>query len=185
MSANATIERLWKSLASGLLAWFHARGATADEADDLLSETFLRVQRSLASVRDEERYDAWVRRIARHVLIDSRRGARPDDLTDDGDVVAADDTADLNTVVASWIEPTLAELDDPLTVEILRRTELAGERQADVASDLGLGLGAVKARVRRGRAKLRERLEACCAFEFDRRGGVIEARRRAGDCKCD
>ena len=116
-------------------------------------------------------------------MIDSRRNTQPDDLSDD--VAAVDDATDLNAVVASWIEPTLAELDDPLTAEILRRTELGGERQAAVAADLGLGLGAVKARVRRGRVKLRERLEACCAFEFDRRGGVIDTRRRAGDCDCD
>jgi RNA polymerase sigma-70 factor, ECF subfamily len=142
------------------------------------------VQRSIERMQAGVRYAAWVRRIARHVWIDHRRGARPQaelvDLADERDL------PEFSAQVALWLEPSLAELKDPLTAEILRRTELAAERQAEVARDLGLSLGAVKARVRRGRTELRRVLEDCCAFEFDARGAVIDAqpRAQAGDCSC-
>ena len=49
---SAMVEQLWRSLSSGLLGWFRARGASPEEAEDLLAETFLRVQRSIGEVRD-------------------------------------------------------------------------------------------------------------------------------------
>ena len=43
----------------------------------------------------------------------------------------------------------------------------------------------MKSRVQRGRALLRSDLLACCSFEFDRTGGVVDYRQhRAPDCDC-
>ena len=40
----------------------------------------------------------------------------------------------------------------------------------------------MKSRVQRGRAKLKEALLSCCAIEVDRRGGVVDVRKRKGRC---
>ena len=47
-------------------------------ADDLLGETFLRVQGALDRLRDEERAGAWIGRIARNVWVDALRRRTPD-----------------------------------------------------------------------------------------------------------
>ena len=65
----------------------------------------------------------------------------------------------------------------------MRLAELEGLPLAKIALRLNLSLSAVKARVRRGRAMLKKKLQDCCRFEFDRLGKVIgwEGRR---PCKC-
>jgi RNA polymerase sigma-70 factor, ECF subfamily len=63
------------------------------------------------------------------------------------------------------------------------RHEFQGEPLQEVALALGLSLTATKSRVRRARLMLREMLDQCCRFEFDRRGRVIEATPR-GECEC-
>ncbi|MBE7538360.1 MAG: hypothetical protein HS122_08115 [Opitutaceae bacterium] len=53
----------------------------------------------------------------------------------------------------------------------------------EVALALNLSLPATKSRIRRARLLLRRMLDACCRFEFDRRGRMIEAVPR-GACDC-
>ena len=67
------VEGLWQAFGDSLRRFFAARGAGPEQADDLLGETFLRVQGALDSLRDEERAGAWIGRIARNVWVDALR----------------------------------------------------------------------------------------------------------------
>jgi RNA polymerase sigma-70 factor, ECF subfamily len=67
--------------------------------------------------------------------------------------------------------------------EPVRLAELEGLPLAKIALRLDLSLTAVKARVRRGRAMLKKKLQDCCRFEFDRMGKVIGWERRK-PCDC-
>lgn len=67
--------------------------------------------------------------------------------------------------------------------EPLMRHEFQGESMEEIAVALGLTLTATKSRVRRARLQLRAMLDACCRFEFDQRGRVIEAIPKAA-CNC-
>lgn len=81
----------------------------------------------------------------------------------------------------------IAELPDVYR-EAVRLAELEGRTAQEVADRLGLSLPAAKSRIRRGRLMLRERLDACCRFEIDRRGNVIDftPRQDGTDCRgCD
>ncbi len=87
--------------------------------------------------------------------------------------------------LASAIARFLDEIS-PAYADVLRRVDVAGERQADVARALGLPLSTVRTRVQRGRAELRERIRRCCEVELDRRGRVLscEPREASGPCGC-
>ena len=58
--------------------------------------------------------------------------------------------------------------------EAVQLAELEGLSQQEVAERLGLSLSGAKSRIRRGRGMLKEALEACCHFEFDRRGNMTD-----------
>lgn len=176
------VEALWRSLGGGLRAYFSGRTRDANEVDDLVQETFLRAHTGLAELRDAERAEAWLARIARNVWIDARRRARGVD-ADEIDPPAPDDAPELTAVVAGWLDGMISALE-PVDREILRRHDLEREPLAALADSLGLSLSATKARARRGREKLRLELEACCRFEFDRRGGLLDVRRRSEDDAC-
>jgi RNA polymerase sigma-70 factor (ECF subfamily) len=45
--------------------------------------------------------------------------------------------------------------------------------QQEVADRLGLSLSGAKSRIQRGRAMLKDVLDLCCRFEFDRQGGIV------------
>jgi RNA polymerase sigma-70 factor, ECF subfamily len=68
--------------------------------------------------------------------------------------------------------------------EALVLTEFDGLTQQELADRLNISLSGAKSRVQRGRRQLKQMLEECCTFEFDRRGKVIDCAPRAkGGCE--
>ena len=65
--------------------------------------------------------------------------------------------------------------------EAILLTEYHGLTQQQMAERLGISLPAAKSRVQRGKKLLRELLLACCHFQFDRQGKVIDYYPR---CQC-
>lgn len=172
---------LWAEFSAPLRQYLRARTSTDADADDLLQEVFVRVHQKLPALREPAKLQGWVYRIARNAVIDhyrTRREHRPLDF----EVEAADpggrDAVDLSASLRRFIAALPPEYRDPLV-----RHEFQGESMQEVATALGLSLTATKSRVRRARLLVREMLDRCCRFEFDRRGRVIEAIPRVA-CDC-
>jgi RNA polymerase sigma-70 factor (ECF subfamily) len=172
---------LWREFSTPLRNFLRTRTRTEADADDLLQEVFVRIHQALPVLRDPARLQGWVYRIARNAVIDHYR-ARREHLPLDFEPEAADpegrDAVDLSASLRKFIAALPAAYRDPLV-----RHEFQGEGLQDVATALGLTLTATKSRVRRARLMLREMLDQCCRFEFDRRGRVIEATPRM-PCDC-
>ena len=152
-------------------------------ADDLTQETLLKVFRSRATLPDAQRLEAWLYRIARNTLIDYYRRRRPAaELPPSLAEEPAEGPDELRLAVLRTMQRFLAEM--PATYrEPVRLAELEGLPLAKIALRLNLSLSAVKARVRRGRAMLKKKLQDCCRFEFDRMGKVIGWESRKS-CRC-
>ena len=161
-----------------LRAFIRRRVRNDSLADDLALETLLKVYRSRATLRDDTKLEAWLYQIARGTIIDHYRRQRP---SEELPVAIAgespDEIAALRARVMVSMKRFLEELPEAYR-EPVRLAELEGLPLARIALRLDLSLTAVKSRVRRGRAMLREKLQDCCRFEFDRLGQVIGFERR-------
>jgi RNA polymerase sigma-70 factor (ECF subfamily) len=101
----------------------------------------------------------------------------------------ADDITDRTTEEFSrCIEPLLSEVPQPYR-EAIELTELGGMTRKDAAARLGLSESGMKARVQRGRSKLKDVLLDCCNVELDHRGGLLDYERRTqsncDNCDCE
>ena len=169
-----------------LRAFIRRRVRDDATADDLTQETLLKVFRSRAALRDGQRLEAWLYRIARTTLIDFYRRTRPtEELPSVLSAEPADEMASLREAMVASTKRFLEDLPEAYR-EPVRLAELEGLPLAKIALRNGLSLTAVKSRVRRGRAMLKKKLQDCCRFEFDRRGRVIGWERRAPvkPCEC-
>ncbi|HLZ55439.1 MAG TPA: sigma factor-like helix-turn-helix DNA-binding protein, partial [Ktedonosporobacter sp.] len=61
-------------------------------------------------------------------------------------------------------------------------TEYQGLTQKELGERLGLSFSGAKSRVQRAREKLKQELLACCHFELDRRGHILDYQPRCDCC---
>lgn len=180
----------WVALEEKLRPFIARRVATPADVDDVLQDVFLRMQRSLGQLRDNERFGPWVFRVARSAVIDHRRTSSRHSPAEHPALDEASPTPDEENAVeqelATYVAPFVALLPSPYR-EALTLTELEGLHQREAAEMLGVSLPAMKSRVQRGRAHLRELFDACCEIALDARGRVVACEpkpSRPVPCEC-
>jgi RNA polymerase sigma-70 factor (ECF subfamily) len=171
----------WHELAAAVRRYVRRRVRDDDVAADLAKDVFVKLALHLRRGSIRGPLHAWLLRAARTTVIDHLRArARstplPDDLAATADSPA---TAAAAAPLLAACRAFLGELP-PAQREALLRTDYDGRSQQSVAADLGVAVSTVKSRVQRGRRRLERALRACCEFEFDRRGNVVDWQRRPG-----
>jgi RNA polymerase sigma-70 factor (ECF subfamily) len=186
---------VWRPFVEGLRRFIAGRVPDA-HAPDVLQDTLLRLHEGADSLRDADRAEAWVFSIARRAIADHYRQEerRPvdvvagaaDDVTGDPDPTR-DNLAeyggehDVHEEVLSWLRPMAEALPETYRRPLVM-ADFEGHTHRAVADELGLSRSGATSRIRRARAKLKERLERCCAVEFGPEGRAV-AFHRIESCK--
>lgn len=74
----------WRELEAKLRPFIARRVRSDVDTDDVLQDVFLRMQRGLGGLRDEERFGPWVYQVARSAIGDHQRVAAKHRVVDDG-----------------------------------------------------------------------------------------------------
>jgi RNA polymerase sigma-70 factor (ECF subfamily) len=181
ISPAATVdvaEQTWRDVIAQLRAFVRRRIADPDRAEDLVADILLRIHRNLGTVDDRERLAHGVSRVARNAVIDeylrTGRGreqlvAAPEDVPGSEQLVEPDEASEVLDELAHCLRTLLAGLpaEQRRAVEMI---DLDGVAQAEAARREGVSLSGMKSRVQRGRRRLTELLDACCALTLDARG---------------
>ena len=182
MSGNVE-EARWRELRAGLHGFVRRRVGNPEDAEDIVQDVFVRMQRNIDALSSADRLEAWAFRIARNAIADHYRSPNrrvvtveaAEKLTDELDEangVGGEPPNDARAEMARCIGPMVRGLPDNYR-RAIELTELEGMTQAAAAERLGLSVPGAKSRVQRGRARLRALLLRCCEIETDRRGRVI------------
>jgi RNA polymerase sigma-70 factor (ECF subfamily) len=154
----AALEEIYTRLAPVVVGYLRLQGSR--EPEDLTSEAFVGVLRSIGTFRgDEAAFRSWLFTIAHRRLLDERRRAvrrpPPDPIEAVGEPVAADHVEDAADRAAS--DERVRRLCDALVPDqraVLLLRLLGGLTVDEVAATLGKSSGAVKALQRRGFAAI-------------------------------
>ena len=180
MAETPSTDILWRELSDELRAFLRRRVADEHVAEDLLQDAFLRIHQHLDELRETPRVRAWVFQIGRNVIADHRRRHPVSSRALTGDVES--EVPDEPPDACGWIESFLERLPERDRAAV-RMAEIDALGHREIAARLGLSLSGARSRVSRGRDRLRRELEACCRFELDRRGKVLDATPRdPGPC---
>jgi RNA polymerase sigma-70 factor (ECF subfamily) len=176
---------LWQDVAERIRP-FVARRIAPTDVDDVLQDVFVRVQRGLATLRDEERFTSWLFQIARNSVADHQRTrARhplPATTPDDDQAAAADDDdREAARSLSACVSLFVAQLRSPYR-EAVTLVELEGLTAREAAEMVGISVSGMKSRVQRGREQLRELFDQCCEIALDARGKVTDYTRRTKPC---
>jgi RNA polymerase sigma-70 factor (ECF subfamily) len=183
-------ESRWRELRARLGAFVGRRVGNPEDAEDVVQDVFVRMQRNIGALSSTERLDAWAFRISRNAIADHYRSPKrrdvggkaaakvTDELATDG--LGGEPCNDARAEMARCVAPMVRGLPDDYR-RAIELTELQGMTQAAAAERLGLSVPGAKSRVQRGRARLKEMLLRCCEIETDRRGRVVAFEARDGE----
>ena len=136
-------------------------GGDANEATDLMQDVFVRAWRKLDTFRGECAFSSWLHRLAVNTMLenartDRRRTAR---------VLPMDDTSRLSGAARSSgielrldMETAIASLPKDARLAFVLH-DVEGYQHQEIAAQLSVSVGTVKAQLHRARRLLRERLE--------------------------
>lgn len=190
-----TTADLWDRFHACLRSFIRKRVNDDADAEEILQSVFVRIHAHLSTVRNTERLQAWVYRIARNAIADhysarNRAGAQPAMSPEAAADQAAGGETDASRTARADLSRCmmllLEELPEPFG-EAVMLAELGALSQQELAERLGLSYSGLKSRVQRGRDQLRGLLLRCCEIERDARGGIIDFTPRDADArrKCD
>jgi RNA polymerase sigma-70 factor (ECF subfamily) len=171
----------WREIEARLRPFIARRVRAKADVDDVLQDVFVRLQRGLAGLRDEQRFGPWLYQVARSAIVDHQRVAArhrvgEPQAMEEAPLHVEDDGVEAE--VAGYLAPLVAMLPSPYR-EALTLVELEGRTHREAAELLGVSVSGMKSRVQRGRAQLLEALEACCRIALDVRGRVMACEARA------
>jgi RNA polymerase sigma-70 factor (ECF subfamily) len=184
---NTTTERVWETFHAPLQQFIRRRVSDDATAEDLLQDVFLNIHQHVDTLRDVKKLESWIYQVTRNAIIDYYRSIRKTTTLEEPEALQL--TEDLpDEDVISELFPSVRAMVMSLPAQdrqALILTEYQGLTQKELAERLGLSLSGAKSRVQRARAKLKQQLLACCHFELDRRGHVIDYQPRCSCCSTD
>ena len=156
----------------------------AEDAQDLLQETFLRAYEKLGKFHGESSFYTWIYRIAVNLALSGRRRRRPtlrliegrDGEPGETPVDPRDNDPSLPMERAErerLVQDALNALAPDHRVVVVMK-EFDGLRYEEIAATLGIPVGTVRSRLHRARCDLRERLRVLIDEELPVRGGMPE-----------
>jgi RNA polymerase sigma-70 factor, ECF subfamily len=177
------LEKLWKEYCCRLFAFIRGKVGDESEAEDILQEVFLRIHQGLCCRDEVTRMESWIYRVTRNLIVDHYRRRKPAAELPDTLVATEElpEDEDPRVRLAFSLRETIDELPQPYR-DALLLTEYEGLSQQALAEKAGISLSGAKSRVQRAREKLRDLLLACCHFELDRQGRIIDYYERCCCC---
>ncbi len=179
---NLTLENAWNDVASNLRGYIRSHVNDHAAAEDILQDVFLKAHRRGDQLASVKKIEGWLFLITRNAVIDHYRKSKPSEELPEN--LAAENESEEHECAEKLrgaFRQMIFNLPQPYR-EALVLTEFDGLTQKEMAERLGISISGAKSRVQRGREKLKESLLACCRFEFDRRGGIIECEPKKQDC---
>ena len=164
-AASVDVAKAWHELGERLRVYV-ARRIDPAEADDVVQSVMVKLLERRGDIGPDS-VRAWLFAVTRNAVAEYYRRHRPSvDLDSFGDIAEpeGDPVERRMGALADCLEPMLRTLGEG-DAGVLRRVDLEGAAQVELATELGVPLSTLKSRVQRARTRLRAAFDSCCAIE--------------------
>jgi RNA polymerase sigma-70 factor, ECF subfamily len=171
---SVDVAAAWYNVGARLKSFVGRRVAPSD-VDDIVQSVMLKLLERRHEIGAES-VRAWLFAVTRNAVAEHYRQQRPTIDLDAFEDLPEAETLDAAERTIRALSECLDPMLDTLTssdAELLRRVDLLGESQIDLARELDVPLSTLKSRVQRARTKLRVSFDTCCTFELSRGGAPL------------
>ena len=165
--AMIDLDQFWIQNSAELHGFVRSRSADQSAVEDILHDTYVKAKANIHRLREPGKMRGWVYQICRATIANYYRVRSRVKLSLSDDLLYAIDKKEGGVwrVISEAIDCKIHHLPT-LYQGAVRLYALENLSEKEVAQKLNLSLPATKARIGRGRTKLRQLFENCCAFDF-------------------
>lgn len=183
LTTNA-VENIWNDFSKPLKGFIKKHVNNHQDVEDILQNVFYKVHSNIGSLKDADKIQAWVYKIAGNAIIDYYRSNKVqldsyESIDEIQSVIEQDNNS--NKEIALCVKAMIMHLPEKYKQALLL-TEYQNLTQKQLGEKLGLSVSGAKSRVQRAREKLKEMLLGCCHLEFDHLGNVVDYKQKCVDC---
>lgn len=170
-----SMEYIWREFSDRLLYFIQRKVSDVDDAEDILQNVFIKIQKSINQLKDDTKLKSWLFQIANHTIIDYYRRPQTEYNMDYElkQFVTEDDEENANQDIASYLQDFIVLVPEKYR-QVMVMYEFQGLKHKEIAEQLNISVSASKSRLQRGRQKLKALLEDCCRFEIDKYGNIVD-----------
>ena len=162
-SPNSDFEKLALPLLDSLYNFARWLSGDADEARDLVQETFAKALKGFGGFQEGTNFRAWMFRILRNTFLTSKTGLEQRNTlqAEEGgmeDAVVDHETPEVNMLRRAdteLVQKAIAQLS-PLFKEVLLLADIEEMKYQEVADALNIPMGTVMSRLARARKQVRD-----------------------------
>jgi RNA polymerase sigma-70 factor (ECF subfamily) len=175
-------------LRQSLLKYIKGKVRSNNDAEDILQDVFLKVQKNKANIKNVKNIESWIFVITRNSIIDYYKKKRMDSrlinlVTQKEETHnVSKNSVNLNKEISKCIKNMVYSLPE-IYKEAIVEVEYKDHSQVELASMLNISLSGAKSRVQRGREKVKNILLQCCQIETDYYGNVVNFTHKTNKCK--
>jgi RNA polymerase sigma-70 factor (ECF subfamily) len=165
---------IWQNFSDHLRNFIRKKVGNQQDVEDLLQDVFVKVHTNLCNLKEQQKLQQWIFRIARNVINDYYRHTKRNMPNDAEEYyrfqMEEDDERDLTNCLLPFVDSLPEKYR-----EAVELSELKGWKQQQVATHLGISLSGAKSRVQRGREMIKQQFVDCCNFSVNEKGKLIGA----------
>lgn len=161
---------IWATYKKGLRDYIFKKIKNKDIANELSHEVLLKVYNSCCSGKDIQNIQAWLFQIAHNTCMDYIRVQNKHQIIAK-EYLLEEKTDNVYQKAIEFVEPLIKLLPEKYALP-LRLADIQGQKQAQIAQQLGLTLSATKSRIQRARVLLKKQIQQCCHTETDHQGNL-------------
>jgi len=166
------VETAWITYQRQLLSFIRAKVGTAEDAEDILNDVFVK----LLKVNDEnnipENISAWLFYVTKNSIVDYYRAKKSfSPLPEDFSI----ESEDVNAIkqLSKCMLPMIQALPDAYQQTLLL-AEISKKKYREIAVELNLTVPSVKSRILRGRKMLIKSMARCCTLYRNGVGDIVD-----------
>ena len=164
---NDTVQEFYDYLK----AFLYKRVSNNELAEDIVQDVMLELVKAHQKRQEVSNMKAWLFQVTRNTLSKHFKN-NPNLIQEDWDAEFEFEDNFSKVVTEDYIIPMIGLLPKEYG-EPLLMSDIKNIPQKEIAETLNLSLTNTKARIQRGRKKLRDLFTECCHLEFDRNGDFI------------
>ncbi|KZN33689.1 RNA polymerase sigma factor SigZ [Pseudoalteromonas luteoviolacea] len=178
-----TIEQVWAQYRQSLKAFLHTKVASPNDVDDLLQDVLLKTHLAIENLHKPTSVKAWLFQIAHNTVIDYYRKNGIHSNAQQEITWYNEAERNIKKELAQCIKPFIQQLPEQ-SAYLLEVIELEGKSQKQLADEMGLSYSTLKSQVQKARKELHGVFNACCQYDIDKHGNLIEYHQQATKGKC-